>query len=89
MRSWGDSRTCRPSVIRDILRGRLAPAGGGEGGAVRLTGTHIGGSLMWDGASLRNDSGPALVAYGLEVGQSVFLRRGFTVTGAGERGRSA
>jgi hypothetical protein len=24
MRSWGDSRTCRASVIRDILRGRLA-----------------------------------------------------------------
>jgi hypothetical protein len=24
MRSWGDSRTCQASVIRDILRGRLA-----------------------------------------------------------------
>lgn len=24
MRSWGDSRTCRATVIRDILRGRLA-----------------------------------------------------------------
>jgi hypothetical protein len=24
MRSWGDSRTCRAGVIRDILRGRLA-----------------------------------------------------------------
>jgi hypothetical protein len=54
--------------------------------AVNLTGAHIGARLLCDGASLRNDSGPALVAYGgLRVGQGVLLRRGFTVTGAGQR----
>ena len=142
MRSWGDSRTCRATVIRDILRGRLAadpdphglrlrgarisgrldlenlttdvnfeltdcfleegilardarlasvglagcrlehPAeppmdaarltcsvldlsgatiiGHAEPGAVSLSGAHIGGQLSCSGATLRNDSGPAL-----------------------------
>jgi hypothetical protein len=54
--------------------------------AVNLTGAHIGARLLCDGASLRNDSGPALVAYGLEVGQGVFLRSRFTATGSGEKG---
>jgi hypothetical protein len=164
MPSWGESRTCRASVIRDILRGRLAadpdphglrlrgaritgrldleyltstivveltdcfleegltvrgarlpflnlegsvlkhrsePALNAEGlqvdhdvnlrkivasgssgdGAVRLTGARIGGSLECDGAELRNDSGPALYADRLQVGQSMFLRYGFTATG--------
>ncbi len=168
MRSWGDSRTCRAAVIRDILRGRLAadpdphglrlrgaritgrldlenlatdvslelhdclleegllardarlaavvlagcqiehPAGipldgarltcsvlgldrarvngRADVGAVDLHGAHIGGNFVCDGASLRNDSGPALFADGLEVGQDMFLRDGFTATGAGEDG---
>jgi hypothetical protein len=56
-------------------------------GAINLTGVHIGARLLCDGASLRNDSGPALAAYGgLQVGQGVFLRRGFTATGAGKSG---
>jgi hypothetical protein len=168
MRSWGDSRTCRATVIRDILRGRLAadpdphglrlrgaritgrldleylstevnfelddclleegiiardahlatvglsrclhehPAeppldaerltcsmlalrgaritGHADAGAVDLRGAHIGGQLECPGASLRNDSGPALAADGLQVGQTVFLSGGFTATGAGEAG---
>jgi hypothetical protein len=74
-------------VGQDIfLREGFTATGGGADGAVRLTGAHIGGSLICDGASLRNDSGPALVAYGLQVGRSVFLRRGFTAIGVGERG---
>jgi hypothetical protein len=72
---------------RDMFfRGRFTATGAGEGGAVRLTGARIGGSLLFTGAQLRNDSGPALVAYGLQVGQSVFLRSGFTAFGTGERG---
>ena len=164
MRSWGDSRTCRASVIRDILRGRLAAdpdphglrlrgaritgridlenlttnvnfeltdcfleegllargarlftlgvigchlehpaeppldAGGltcsafllaravvighAEAGAVNLTGAHISGRLVCEGASLRNDSGPALNANSLQVDQAMFLTGGFTATGA-------
>jgi hypothetical protein len=68
-----------------FLRGFIATGTGG-GGTVRLTGAHIGGSLLSSGAHLSNDSGPALVAYGLQVGQSVFLGNGFTAIGVGERG---
>ena len=68
-----------------FLRGFTA-TGAGEDGAVRLVGAHIGGNLDCDGASLRNDSGPALTADTLQVGQDMFLRGGFTATGAGEDG---
>jgi hypothetical protein len=57
-----------------------------EYGAVYLPGAHIGGSLDCDGAWLTNDSGPALRAQGLQVGQTMFLSGGFDATGAGARG---
>jgi len=57
------------------------PAAGAD--RFRLAGAHIGGNLECDGASLHNDSGPALVAYGLQVGQGMLLRGGFTATGTG------
>src|SRR5664280_986617 len=60
--------------------------GAGKDGAVRLPGANISGQLDCPGAQLRNDSGPALLADGLTVGGDVFLREGFTATGAGERG---
>ena len=69
-----------------FLRGGFTATGAGEDGAVRLLGAHIGGQLECAGASLRNDSGPALVADGLQVDQAMFLRGGFTATGAGEDG---
>jgi hypothetical protein len=43
MRSWGDSRACRASVIRDILRGRLAADADPHG--LRLRGVRITGRL--------------------------------------------
>jgi hypothetical protein len=168
MRSWGRSRTCRATVIRDILRGRLAddpdphglrlrgaritgrldletlntdvnlflkdcyleegvlardahlasvfligcqlehPAeapldgarltcsvlslararvmGHASNGAIDIDGAHIGGELVCTGAQLRNDSGPALHADGLQVAQAMFLRDGFTATGSGDDG---
>ena len=43
MRSWGDAQTCRASVIRDILRGRLTP--GPDPRGVRLRGARISGRL--------------------------------------------
>ena len=43
MRSWGDSRTCQASVIRDILRGRLAADPDPHG--LRLRGARITGRL--------------------------------------------
>ena len=168
MQSWGESRTCRATVIRDILRGRFAAdpdphglrlrgaritgridleilttevnfeledclleeglfaqdaqlaslsltrcqlehpteppldaarltcgvlalegariIGHAEAGAVRLTGAHIGGDLDCTGAVLVNDSGPALYAGRLQVGQAMYLSDGFTTTGAGDDG---
>ena len=43
MRSWGESRTCRAAVIRDILRGRLAADPDPHG--LRLRGARISGRL--------------------------------------------
>lgn len=43
MRSWGDDRTCRATVIRDILCGRLAPDPDPLG--LRLRGGRISGQL--------------------------------------------
>jgi hypothetical protein len=67
-----------------LLRSGFTATGAGELGAVRLTSAHISGSLECEGANLRNDSGPALSAQMLEVGQSTHLGGGFTATGAGE-----
>ena len=43
MRSWGDSRTCLASVIRDIMRGALASRADPHG--LRLRGARISGRL--------------------------------------------
>ncbi|WP_326471737.1 hypothetical protein [Actinophytocola sp.] len=59
--------------------------GRGEMGAVRLHGAHV-GWLICAGASLRNDTGPALHAENLRVDQSVFLSDGFRAVGATEAG---
>ena len=67
-----------------VARGEFTATGAGELGAVRLSGAHIGGSLECDGAGLRNDSGPALAAYSLQVGQGMYLTGGFAATGGGE-----
>ena len=58
--------------------------GNGADGAVRLPGGHIGGVLNCTGATLTNDTGPALYADGLNVDQDVFLSGGFTATGGGK-----
>jgi len=81
-----------PALIADGLQvgqGMFGPAtatGSGHRGAVRLVGAHIGGSLECDGAALINDSGPALVADGLQVSQGMFLRYRFTATGSSHLG---
>jgi hypothetical protein len=167
MRSWDNSRTIKATVLRDILRGRLAPdpdphglrlrgariagqldldhlttkvaveffdcllseglivrdatlpflglwgcrlehptqpplvadrlsaaALGLEGavitadckaGAVRLSGAHL-GALDCTGATMRNDTGPALVANRLQVDRDVSLSDGFEAIGTGDVG---
>jgi len=85
---------CGPALAADnlqvdqgvFLRGGFTATGSGDLGAVRLVGAHIGGNLDCDGAKLRNNSGPALGADGLQVGHSVFLRGGFIATGVGQAG---
>jgi len=67
-----------------LLSGGFIATGSGESGAIHLLGAHIGGSLQCMGAALRNDSGPALVAVGMQVSQRVYLRGGFTATGGGK-----
>src|SRR5207245_1545267 len=69
-----------------FLRAGFTAPGAGERGAVRLGGAHIGGQLDCSGATIRNPSGPALIASDLQTGGSVLLRAGFTADGAGERG---
>jgi hypothetical protein len=68
-----------------FLRDEFTATGSGDLGAVRLARAHIGGQLDCTGAELRNDSGPALNAESLQVGQDIFLRGGFTATGGGDR----
>ena len=65
------------------LTGGFTATGSGEDGAVRLPNAHIGGNLDCTGARLGNDSGPALSADNLQVGQDMYLTGGFTATGGG------
>jgi hypothetical protein len=69
-------------VDQDVLLRRFEAAGAGEAGTVRLLGARI-SRLEGDGAKLRNDSGPALRAEGLQVKQDVLLRAGFECHGRG------
>src|SRR5207302_5733863 len=64
MRSWGESRTCRASVIRDILRGRLVADPDPHG--LRLQGAKITGRL--DLENLATDISLELTACLLEEG---------------------
>jgi hypothetical protein len=84
-------------VVRGFMglpeRVRFMAEGAGGLGAVNFVGARIGGQLDFAGAALTNEgitltktAGPALIADGLKVGQSVFLRGGFTATGAGRLG---
>jgi hypothetical protein len=63
----------------------LDATGSGFGGAVRLLGSHVGISVSFDNAKIKNASGPAVNAERLDVEQSFFLRN-VNAVGAGERG---
>jgi hypothetical protein len=63
------------------LSGEFEAVGAGKHGAVRLAGAHL-GHLDCTGATIRNDTGPALVADGLQVDRDVFLH-GFKAVGGG------
>ena len=74
---------CRSTRACSSATGSPPPAAASDG-AVHLIGAHIGGHLDCTGADLRNDSGPALDAYSLQVGQGMYLTGGFTATGGGD-----
>jgi hypothetical protein len=60
--------------------------GAGPGGAVRLLGARVIGRLNCRAGTVRNSTGPALVADGLHIGQDALLDEGFTARGHGEVG---
>ena len=102
MRSWGDDRTCRATVIRDILRGRLAPDPDPHG--LRLRGARISGQLdlenlstdvnlelsdclLEDGVLARDARLASVRLTGCRIEQRAeYLSRRFTATGSGETG---
>lgn len=65
---------------------RSVAAGSGGRGAVRLFDTNVEGAAEFDGADLRNDTGPALNAEQVQVKGPLHLRYGFTATGSGRLG---
>ncbi len=69
----------------DVVLAALTVEGAGENGSVRLLGARIGGELSLSGATLRNSSGPALLADRAQIGD-VFLDGGLSAEGAGDGG---
>jgi hypothetical protein len=66
-----------------FLSGGFQAIGTSEAGAVRLLGAHLGSQLDCIGATIRNDTGPALAADSLQVDLDVILSGGFEAVGAG------
>ncbi|TWP52047.1 hypothetical protein FKR81_10695 [Lentzea tibetensis] len=60
--------------------------GSGRSGAVSIVDARIGNALECDGAVLRNKTGPALDAEGVDIKGVLLLRNGFTAEGTGVRG---
>lgn len=82
-----------PALIADQLRvdislvlRDLAASGAGAWGTVRLHDVYVGSSLHASGATIRNDSGPALRADRLKVEGNAVLGERFAATGAGSLG---
>ncbi|WP_410790421.1 hypothetical protein [Kribbella sp. C-35] len=72
-------------VDQHVSLKELSGVAGGESGAVRLSGAHVGGWLDAVGARLTNRSGAGLIADGLSVDQQVHWHN-LTVTGVSEAG---
>ncbi|MDD7965499.1 hypothetical protein [Actinomycetospora lemnae] len=72
-------------VGSDVILLGFTAHGSGENGAVRLPGANIAGQLNCQDAELVNDSGPALLADGIQVTRDVILQ-GVRARGVGENG---
>lgn len=66
-----------------LLRNGFSASGEGDRGAVCLQDASIGGALDCERSTMRNGSGPALQAEGVQVADAVYLRNGFEATGNG------
>jgi hypothetical protein len=73
------------TVGQNVILVVMEAEGDGSGGAVRLCRTHIGGSLSVLHANVTNETGPAVHADGLVVGQDVLLGE-MTATAWGRSG---
>lgn len=81
-----------PALLAEHLRvdhglflNGLQATGTGDLGTLYLVDARV-AHLELDGAALRNDSGPALLADDLHVDRSLHMRAGFQATGTGESG---
>jgi hypothetical protein len=74
---WADSL----QVDQGVFLGGFEAVVEGGAGAVRLAGAHL-GSLYYDGATMRNNAGPALAANNLQVDENVIFGGGFQAAGA-------
>jgi hypothetical protein len=77
------------SLITDLdlfMNSGFSATGVGNMGAVCLLGAHIGGQMNCDGATLTNNSGPALEATSLTLDLDLFMNSGFSATGVGDEG---
>src|ERR1035437_7417636 len=72
-------------VDSDLILDWFTATGNGDSGAVSLLGAHIGNQLNASGATLTNQSGPALDADTLRIDSDLLLD-GFTATGSGDSG---
>lgn len=61
-----------------VFRNKTTAIGNGDSGAVNLVGAYVGTTLSFKEVELHNDSGPALNAAGVQVGQGILLHRRFT-----------
>ncbi len=71
-------------VREDLTLADAQVSGAGSHGAIRLTGADVGGQLSCTGATITNNSGPALTAEGLRVDSDLFLR-GVNAHGTGDQ----
>jgi hypothetical protein len=85
---------CGPALAADRLQTEgsvfldegFSAQGSGARGTVRLFGARIGDQLNLRGATLRNSTGPAFAADGLQTGGDVALDEGFSAEGSGANG---
>ncbi|MFD9965292.1 hypothetical protein [Amycolatopsis sp. NPDC058986] len=71
------------------LNGGFTATGSDGYGVVRLDNAQVEGDVIGNGATITNESGPALQAEGFQAGHAMLFRDGFTATGAGRHGAVA